>query len=88
MVENTVTARTTAAMKDHETMTITLQFPAETFDLRNQPGKTTSLDQILFFLLLALALLYWFFALRYRLSFPGPSRASAWRPRPARFRAN
>lgn len=75
VVENTVTARTTAAMKDHETMTITLQFPAETFDLRNQPGKTTSLDQILFFLLLALALLYWFFALRYRLVLPRPQQS-------------
>ena len=37
--ENTVTAKSTAAMRDHETLTVSVQFPADTFNLRDQPGK-------------------------------------------------
>ena len=46
--ENTVTAKSTAAMRDHETLTVAVQFPADTFNLRDQPGKTAGFDRIAF----------------------------------------
>ena len=51
--ENTVTAKSTAAMRDHETLTVSVQFPADTFNLRDQPGKTAGFDRIAFLVLLA-----------------------------------
>lgn len=70
VTENTVTAQSTAQMRDHETITMTVQFPTDTFDLRNQPGKTASVDQILFFALFIAAIIYWFFLLRGALVLP------------------
>ncbi|MDR0890438.1 MAG: DUF2207 domain-containing protein [Oscillospiraceae bacterium] len=70
IAENVVTATNTADLLDHETMTMQLRFPADTFDLRHQPGKTAAFDKILFFLLFAAAPIYWFFRLRYGLILP------------------
>ena len=56
--ENTVTAKSTAAMRDHETLTVAVQFPADTFNLRDQPGKTAGFDRIAFLVLLAAAVVF------------------------------
>ena len=68
--ENTVTAKSTAAMRDHETLTVALQFPADTFNLRDQPGKTAGFDRIAFLVLLAAAVAFWFLRLRSGLILP------------------
>ena len=65
-----ILVKSIAQMKDHETLQMDLQFAAGTFDLRNLPGKTASIDLILFFILLVLAVVYWFFRLRYGFVFP------------------
>lgn len=70
VAENTVTAQSIEALKDHETLRMDVQFPSETFRLGNLPGKTAKLDMLLFFLLLAVAAVYWFFLLRYSLILP------------------
>lgn len=67
---STVTASSIAALKDHETLRMDLQFPAGTFSLGGQPGKTSAADTIAFFVLFLLAPLYWFFFLRYSLLLP------------------
>ena len=68
--ENTVTAKSTAAMRDHETLTVSVQFPADTFNLRDQPGKTAGFDRIAFLVLLAAAVAFWFLRLRSGLILP------------------
>ena len=68
--ENTVTAKSTAAMRDHETLTVAVQFPADTFNLRDQPGKTAGFDRIAFLVLLAAAVAFWFLRLRSGLILP------------------
>ena len=65
VTENTVTATSITALKDHETLRMDLQFPAGSFRLGSLPGKTTTVDTLLFFALFLLAPLYWFFFLRY-----------------------
>lgn len=70
VAENTVTARSIEALKDHETLQMDVQFPAGTFHLASLPGKTAKLDTLLFFALLVAALGYWFFLLRYGLILP------------------
>lgn len=58
-----------ASLKDHETIEMFLNFPADSFDLDHLPGKTTNFNQIAFYALAALAALYWFFFLRGKLLF-------------------
>lgn len=70
VTENTVTAQSIEALKDHETLQMDVQFPAGTFRVGNLPGKTAKLDTLLFFVLLLAALAYWFFLLRYSLILP------------------
>lgn len=72
--ENTVTAKSTAAMRDHETLTVAVQFPADTFNLRDQPGKTAGFDRIAFLVLLAAAVAFWFLRLAQRAD--PPARAA------------
>ena len=84
--ENTVTAKSTAAMRDHETLTVSVQFPADTFNLRDQPGKTAGFDRIAFLVLLAAAVAFWFLRLRSGLILP--RRPSAWNPRRVRSPAS
>ena len=52
VTENTVTAQSIEALKDHETLQMDVQFPAGTFRVGNLPGKTAKLDTLLFFVLL------------------------------------
>lgn len=77
VAENTVAAQSTQEMKDHETLTMEVLFPPESFALQNQPGRTATIDQILFFALFVFALLYWFFRLRYGLVLPKPQQTAS-----------
>lgn len=61
---NTVTAQSNTPMRDRETLTMALKFADSPFDLRNLPGKTVPVVRIAFYILLLLALGYWFFLLR------------------------
>lgn len=47
-----------------------MQFPADTFNLRDQPGKTAGFDRIAFLVLLAAAVAFWFLRLRSGLILP------------------
>ena len=44
--ENTVTAKSTAAMRDHETLTVSVQFPADTFNLQQTIGMESTAGEI------------------------------------------
>ena len=65
-----LTASSRQIFKDHETLTMTLDAPAGSFDLRNLPGRTASVDRILFYIFLGAAVLYWLLRLRGRLFLP------------------
>ena len=68
--ENTLEVFSVSSFQDRETLTMKLQFPPDSFRLRNLPGKATSVSQIIFYVLFGLALLYWFFFLRNKLLLP------------------
>ena len=51
-------------LRDHEAMSMTLELPADFFDLRFLAGKTVRTDRMLFLGFLALAALYWLVFLR------------------------
>ncbi len=74
--EKTVTATMRVQMKDHETLRMELLFPSGTFDLRHLPGKTATVDLIVFWLLFAAALVYWIFFLRSGILLPTPQTAA------------
>ena len=57
-------------LADHEAMSVEIELPEGYFDLRFLAGKTARVDRLLFFMLLGLALVYWFFLLRGRLIVP------------------
>lgn len=61
---STVTAQSNTPMRDRETLTMELKFADSPFDLRNLPGKTVPVARIAFYILILLALGYWFFTLR------------------------
>lgn len=75
VTENTLSVRSVESIIDHETIRMGLAFPAETFHIVHQAGRTLSFGQIAFYVLLALALLYWFFFLRHRLLLAGHNQA-------------
>lgn len=62
--ENDLVVTSAAPLKDHETLELFQNFEAGSFNLRHLPGKTTNFNQIAFYVLVAAALLYWFFRLR------------------------
>ncbi len=62
--ERTIDVSSTTALKDHEQLSMTLQFPADTFELYHLRGTTVSIFRTVFYILSALSLLYWFFTLR------------------------
>lgn len=68
--EMTVTATSTTALKDHETLSVQMLCADGFFALRNQPGKTVVVDRVLFWILAAAAFGYWFLRLRSRWIFP------------------
>ena len=69
-----VEASSVTAFKDHETLTMQLQFPSDAFSLRYLSGTTESVSRTAFYLLAALALLYWLLRLRGRLLLPKPQQ--------------
>lgn len=71
-----LTATSTQAFKDHETLSMQIQFADSSFDLRHLPGKTAVVDKPLFFLLLLAAGVYWFLFLRGRLLLPKSQRTT------------
>lgn len=72
---NTLTARSVESIIDHETISMGIAFPADTFHIVHQAGRTLSFSQIAFYVLLALAFVYWFFFLRHRLLLAGHNQA-------------
>ena len=62
--ENDLVITSAAPLKDHETLEMFLNFEPDSFTLYHLPGKTTNFNQVAFYVLLAAALLYWFFCLR------------------------
>lgn len=75
--ENDLVISSAAPLKDHETLEMFLNFEPDSFTLRHLPGKTTSFNQIAFYVLLAAALLYWFFFLRERPLLPVTQQTAA-----------
>lgn len=68
IADGTVTAEVNRdqTLRDHEGITVSLELPANYFDLRFLAGKTVSTDRLLFGMLLALCLVYWALFLRGR----------------------
>lgn len=64
VLEGTLSAQSLGRFKDAETLTVTLNFPADTFDLRHLPGQTVSVATLLFWLSLLGAVAYRFLRLR------------------------
>ena len=62
-----LTVNSVQTLIDHETLEMSLLFPDNTFTIINQAGRTMSVTQIAFFVLLAAAIVYWFIFLRGKL---------------------
>lgn len=65
-----VDASSVTAFKDHETLTMQLQFQPNAFSLRYLVGTTESVSRIAFYLLAVLTFAYWLLRLRGRLLLP------------------
>lgn len=65
-----LTVKSNGSFRDHETITMTLSFPADAFHLRHLPGGFAAVSRIGFYALLLLSLLYWLFFLRGKLLLP------------------
>ena len=75
--ENDLVIHSAAPLKDHETLEMFLNFAPNSFTLRHLPGKTTSFNQIAFYVLVAGALVYWFFCLREKPLLPMAQQTAA-----------
>ncbi len=64
VTDNVVTADSQIAFRDHETMTMELEFQPDSFDLRHLPGQTVGVAKLGFFLLALVCIVYWFLRLR------------------------
>ena len=62
--------KSVAPLKDRETLTLNLSFPGGSFDLRFLPGSITSVNQLAFFLLVLVAIVYWALRIRGKLLLP------------------
>lgn len=62
--DQTVTAKSNIVFRDHETLTMELDFAPGTFTLKHLAEKTVGVDRLLFLLLYAVCLGYWLVALR------------------------
>ena len=60
----TLTVKSVQSIIDHETLEMTLTFPDQTFTIVHEAGKTLTVNQILFLVLVLAALIYWFLFLR------------------------
>lgn len=67
--EGQVTAVSNTAFRDHETVTMRLDFEPDSFTLRHLAEQTVSTDRLVFFLLFALCITYWLLYLRGRLRY-------------------
>lgn len=75
--ENDLVITSAAPLKDHETLEMFLNFEPDSFTLYHLPGKTTNFNQVAFYVLLAAALLYWFFCLREKPLLPVTQQSAA-----------
>ena len=75
--ENDLVIHSAAPLKDHETLEMFLNFEPDSFTLHHLPGKTTSFNQIAFYVLVAAALVYWFFFLREKPLLPMTQQTAA-----------
>ena len=57
-------------LQDHEAMSLSLTLPRDYFDLRFLAGKTVRIDKLVFLVLLALTVVYWFIFVRGRIPLP------------------
>ncbi len=64
ITDNTVTAKSNIVFRDHETLSITLAFEPDVFELKHLAEQTVAFDRLIFFLLYAVCILYWLVALR------------------------
>lgn len=65
-----LTLRSVTPLKDQETISMELEFPADSFALRYLPGRITSFNQLAFYILLLAAIVYWAIRLRGKLLLP------------------
>ena len=70
IADGVIRLRSNQPMRDHESLTMTLDLPEGYFDLRFLAGKTAGIDLILFWIFLAAALAYWLIFLRNRFLLP------------------
>ncbi len=75
VAENTVTASSNMIFKDHETLRMKLSFAPDSFNLRHLSGRLAPVFQILFWLMAALSVGYWFFRLRNKFRWVKPLQA-------------
>lgn len=68
--EQSLTLKSVAPLKDRETISLELSFPAGSFDLRFLAGKITSFTQLAFYLCFLAAIVYWVIRLRGKLLLP------------------
>lgn len=61
--DNTVTAKSNIVFRDHETLSMSLAFEPDVFELKHLAEQTVAFDRTVFFLLYAVCILYWLFAL-------------------------
>ena len=62
--ENTVTAKSNIIFRDHETLTMDLDFQPNVFTLKHLAEKTVGIDRTIFLILYFICIVYWLFALR------------------------
>ena len=68
--EGTIALQTTQALRDHESLSVSLTVPTSYFDLRFLSGKTVRFGEVAFWLLLVEAVACWLFFLRNRFFVP------------------
>ncbi len=64
VTDNMLTADSQIAFRDHETLTMELEFQPNSFDLRHLPGRTVGVSRLGFFLLALVCIGYWFLRLK------------------------
>lgn len=65
--EGVISAASLQPLMEQESLTVNLSLPNDYFDLRFLQGRSSVLDTVLFWVLVALCILYWFFFLRIRI---------------------
>lgn len=68
--EQNLTLTSVAPVKDRETISMALEFTTGSFDLHYLPGGITSFNQLAFYLLFLIAIIYWAIRIRGKLLLP------------------